>query len=49
MASRAAEELPVWVYGPDIYAYGDDCWWLLRRAEMTGSPYWWRRYEECVY
>ena len=39
----------VWVYGPDIYAYGDDCWWLLRRAEMTGSPYWWRRYEECVY
>jgi hypothetical protein len=39
----------VWIYGPDIYAYGDDCWWLLRRAEVTGSPYWWRRYEACVY
>jgi hypothetical protein len=39
----------VWVYGPDIYAYGGDCSWLLHRARITDSPYWWRRYEECVY
>ena len=34
----------VWAYGPDYYAYGD-CGWLLRRAEVTGSPYWWSRYD----
>jgi hypothetical protein len=39
----------VWVYGPDIYAYGDDCSYLLRRAQITGSAYWWQRYEDCVY
>ena len=39
----------VWIYGPDTYAYGDDCWWLLRRAQATGSPYWWDRYNACVY
>ncbi len=39
----------VWVYGPDVHAYGDDCWWLLRRAQITGSPYWWRRYHDCIY
>ncbi len=39
----------VWIYGPDIYTYGDDCGWLLRRAQMTGSPYWWDRYDACVY
>jgi hypothetical protein len=38
----------VWVYGPDYYAYGDDCYWLLRRARITGSPYWWSRYNACV-
>ena len=38
----------VWVYGPDIYAYGDDCGWLWQRAQATGSPYWWSRYEACV-
>ena len=37
----------VWVYGPDYYA-GDDCAWLLDRAEITGSPYWWRRYNFCI-
>jgi hypothetical protein len=37
-----------WTYGPDYYAYGDDCGWLLRRAEVTGSPYWWNRYDACV-
>jgi hypothetical protein len=38
----------VWVYGPDYYAYGG-CGWLLRRAEITGSPYWWHRYNLCEY
>ena len=37
----------VWAYGPDYYAYGD-CSWLLRRAEVTGSPYWWNRYDACT-
>jgi hypothetical protein len=30
------------------YGYGG-CGWLYRRAVATGSPYWWRRYHECVY
>jgi hypothetical protein len=38
----------VWVYGPDYYAYGDDCWWLRRQALATGSPYWWSRYNACI-
>jgi hypothetical protein len=37
----------VWVYGPD-YAYGYDCDWLRRRAAITGSPYWWDRYNACI-
>lgn len=38
-------------YGPGIYVgtYGSSCGWLYRRAVRTGSPYWWRRYEECRY
>ncbi len=24
------------------------CRWLKRRARITGSPYWWRRYERCM-
>jgi hypothetical protein len=36
----------VWVYGPS-YAY-NDCWWLRRQALITGSPYWWSRYNYCV-
>jgi hypothetical protein len=40
-------------YGPDIYVYGGgygyDCDWLYRRAVATGSAYWWRRYQECIY
>jgi hypothetical protein len=36
----------VWVYGPG-YAY-NDCWWLRRQALITGSPYWWSRYNYCV-
>jgi hypothetical protein len=38
----------VWVYGPDYYANGDECYWLLTRARGTGSPYWWSRYNACV-
>ena len=38
----------VWIYGPDYYAYGDDCYWLRRQALATGSPYWWSRYNACV-
>ena len=38
----------VWVYGPDYYAYGGDCYWLRQRALATGSPYWWDRYYACV-
>jgi hypothetical protein len=38
----------IWAYGPDYYAYGDDCWWLHRQALITGSPYWWSRYNRCV-
>ena len=42
----------VWVwwpgyYGGDYYAY-NDCWWLRRQALITGSPYWWSRYNACV-
>jgi hypothetical protein len=37
----------VWVTGPDYYA-GDNCAWLLDRAEVTDSPYWWRRYNLCI-
>jgi hypothetical protein len=38
----------VWAYGPDYYSYGDDCYWLRRQAIITGSPYWWHRYNLCV-
>jgi hypothetical protein len=38
----------VWVYGPGYTAYGDDCYWLRRQAIITGSPYWWDRYNACV-
>ena len=37
----------VWVYGPGYYAY-NDCEWLRRQAIITGSPYWWRRYNLCI-
>ncbi len=31
-------------------AYGyNDCGWLRRQAVITGSPYWWRRYQDCLY
>ena len=41
---------PFW-YGGGYYAYNGygDCGWLRREAIITGSPYWWRRYQECLY
>ena len=42
-------------FGPDIFVYGGgdygygDCGWLRRQAVITGSPYWWRRYQDCLY
>jgi len=33
---------------PYYYDYGYNCWWLRRKAVITGSPYWWRRYDLCV-
>jgi hypothetical protein len=35
--------------GAYAYGYADKCGWLRRRAQATGSPYWWQRYEECTY
>ncbi len=29
------------------YSYRDDCGWLRRKYNNTGSRYWWRRYVEC--
>ena len=40
----------VWVWVGTGYGYGyDDCWWLRRRAVISGSPYWWSRYRRCLY
>lgn len=39
-------------YGGYGYGYDGgygDCGWLKRRAIVTGSGYWWRRYEACRY
>ena len=38
----------IWVYGSGYTAYGNDCYWLRRQAAITGSPYWWDRYNACV-
>jgi hypothetical protein len=35
-------------YYGDSYYRGSGCGWLRRRAEATGSGYWWSRYEECL-
>ncbi|MEI9900286.1 MAG: hypothetical protein WDN31_09365 [Hyphomicrobium sp.] len=40
-------------YGYGGYYYGDydngySCAWLKRRAQATGSRYWWARYAECL-
>ena len=37
-------------YGYYDYGYGyGGCYWLRRNALATGSPYWWSRYNACVY
>lgn len=28
---------------------GGNCAWLRRKANQTGSAYWWRRYRQCRY
>ena len=38
--------VPLGVYG--AYAYSNSCDWLYRKAVITGSRYWWYRYEECL-
>ncbi len=35
-------------YYYDSGYYGGSCSYLHSRAVRTGSPYWWRRYEDCV-
>jgi hypothetical protein len=35
-------------YYGDSYYTGSGCSWLHRRAEATGTSYWWSRYEACV-
>lgn len=35
-------------YAYNDYGYGS-CAWLYRRAVATNSPYWWSRYNACVY
>jgi hypothetical protein len=41
-----------WRFRRYRYAFGypryAPCRWLLRRARITGSRYWWRRYRHCV-
>ncbi len=40
---------PGFYWGPTIGIYGGyrGCYWLKRRAIVTGSSYWWRRYNAC--
>lgn len=42
---------PFAAYGAYYYGsgyYNEGCGWLRRRAEASGSRYWWSRYEDCV-
>ncbi len=42
--------LPYVAYPYYAYSYsGGGCYWLKERAIVTGSSYWWRRYDECRY
>lgn len=40
---------PSYYYGYRSYGYHNRCRWLKRRAIVTGSHYWWRRYNRCRY
>lgn len=38
------------VYGGYGYYNADrPCYWLYRKAQNTGSHYWWKRFHECRY
>ncbi len=42
--------LPYVAYPYYAYSYsGGGCYWLKERAIVTGSSYWWRRYDACRY
>jgi hypothetical protein len=45
---RAFFFAPAFAYYDYGYGYGG-CYWLWRNAVATGSPYWWSRYNACVY
>ncbi|MGA8689840.1 MAG: hypothetical protein WB662_08040, partial [Methyloceanibacter sp.] len=50
---RHGHYYPYGWYGPYLgydYGYGyGNCYWLRQQAIITGSPYWWQRYNDCVY
>ena len=40
---------PYYGYSGYGYGYHSPCRWLKRKAIHTGSPYWWKRYSDCIY
>lgn len=46
---RAFIVAPAFGYYDYGYGYGYGCYWLRRNAIATGSPYWWSRYNACLY
>ena len=37
------------VYGGYGYYNHRPCYWLYRKAQNTGSHYWWKRFHQCRY
>jgi hypothetical protein len=37
------------VYGGYGYYNHRPCYWLYRKAQYTGSHYWWKRFHQCRY
>lgn len=37
------------VYGGYGYRNHRPCYWLYRKAQYTGSHYWWKRFHQCRY
>jgi len=37
------------VYGGYGYHNHRPCYWLYRKAQYTGSHYWWKRFHQCRY